>query len=65
MDPHNHSSHDHSRSEGHYDHSGGHHDHHIHMIQDFKWRFYINTALSMPVLLKSIGMIPVIFHRDL
>ena len=43
----NHSEHTHS---GNHDHSGGHHDHHAHMIEDFKKRFYINTALSIPVL---------------
>ncbi len=28
----------------------GHHDHHAHMIQDFKKRFWISIALSVPVL---------------
>lgn len=40
----------HHHSEVHHDHSGSHNDHHAHMIQDFKRRFYINTALSVPVL---------------
>ena len=30
-----------------------HHDHHAHMIEDFRRRFYISTALSLPVLLFS------------
>ena len=34
-------------------HSGGHHDHHAHMIEDFKKRFFINTFLSIPVLIFS------------
>lgn len=46
---HDHSEPDHRSSNGHEDH----HDHHAHMITDFKKRFYINTALSVPVLLFS------------
>lgn len=45
--------HDHKRHASdhhHHDSHGGHHDHHAHMIEDFKKRFYINTALSIPVL---------------
>ncbi|UCS92224.1 copper-translocating P-type ATPase [Echinicola marina] len=34
-------------------HHTGHHDHHKHMISDFKKRFYINCALSIPVLVFS------------
>ena len=34
-------------------HSEGHHDHHAHMIEDFKKRFFINTFLSIPVLVFS------------
>lgn len=50
-----HHSHDHSDSDNHHGthkHHGSndHHDHHAHMIEDFKRRFYINTALSIPVL---------------
>ena len=42
--------HDHAgHHQGHHG-SGGHHNHHAHMIADFKRRFYINTALSVPVL---------------
>ena len=46
MDHHKHSENHHNHS----NHSGGHHDHHAHMIEDFKKRFYINTAFSIPVL---------------
>ena len=45
--------HHHEHTEQHHDHSrhsGGHHDHHAHMIEDFKKRFYICIALSIPVL---------------
>ncbi|WKN45387.1 copper-translocating P-type ATPase [Tunicatimonas pelagia] len=45
--------HHHAHTDPHTDHerhSGGHHDHHAHMIEDFKRRFYICTALSIPVL---------------
>lgn len=34
-------------------HSSGHHDHHAHMVEDFKKRFWISLALSVPVLLLS------------
>jgi Cu2+-exporting ATPase len=51
---HNHKQEEHEHGKHHHDnhdqHSGGHHDHHAHMIEDFKKRFYINTALSIPVL---------------
>ena len=53
MDNHHHKHHDHHHEQhqsNDHDHSGGHHDHHAHMIEDFKKRFYINTALSIPVL---------------
>lgn len=33
-----------------HNHKHSHHDHHRMMIEDFKKRFYINTALSIPVL---------------
>lgn len=38
------------QSHNNHDSHGGHHDHHAQMIEDFKKRFYINTALSIPVL---------------
>ena len=53
MDQHNHANHSHAHGpkSSHKDHGAhGHHDHHAHMIDDFKKRFYINTALSIPVL---------------
>jgi P-type Cu2+ transporter len=31
----------------------GHHDHHVHMVADFKKRFWISLALTLPVLLLS------------
>ena len=45
---HDHKQHEHSHDN--HDSHGGHHDHHAHMIEDFEKRFYINTALSVPVL---------------
>ena len=39
---------------GHEDsHEDGHHDHHAHMVEDFKKRFWISLALSVPVVLLS------------
>lgn len=49
MENHEHHHHDEHSHEDHHNH----HDHHAHMIEDFKRRFYINTALSIPVLLFS------------
>ena len=48
MEHHEHSKEHHEHN--HHTHSEGHHNHHAHMIEDFKKRFYINTALSIPVL---------------
>ncbi|MTI22970.1 copper-translocating P-type ATPase [Fulvivirga sp. RKSG066] len=60
MKNHEHHHNGHHEHEGGHDHKGhasdhhqgshDHHDHHAHMIEDFKKRFYINTALSIPVL---------------
>jgi len=52
---HDHHNHDHSNHEGHGDHdhddhSGhDHQDHHAHMIKDFRTRFWISLALSLPI----------------
>lgn len=52
-DPQNHD--DHSNHEGHEDHNHDdhsehdHHDHHAHMIKDFRTRFWISLALSLPI----------------
>ncbi len=32
---------------------GGHHDHHAHMVADFRKRFWISLALTLPILLLS------------
>lgn len=47
MDDHDHHKHhkDHQHSHNHHDHS----EHHAHMIEDFKQRFWISLALSIPV----------------
>lgn len=42
----NHSSHDSAQDKGH---EGGHHSHHEHMVQDFKRRFFISLALTIPL----------------
>jgi len=46
---HKHEHHDHQNKHN----SGGHHDHHAHMVEDFKKRFWISLALTVPVLLLS------------
>ena len=43
-DHHNHEDHEHDDPSGH-----DHHDHHAHMIQDFRTRFWISLALSLPI----------------
>ena len=44
MDHSNHSSHSKKNK-----HSEGHHDHHAHMIRDFRKRFWISLALTLPI----------------
>ena len=43
---------EHAGHESHAEHKG-HHDHHAHMVQDFRKRFWISLALTVPVLLLS------------
>ncbi len=50
---HGHSNNSAYNHESHHQNNGGHHHHHRHMIEDFKKRFFISTALSIPVLLFS------------
>jgi Cu2+-exporting ATPase len=57
---HGHSCHNHddnhkneNHSHEHDDHGGGHHDHHAHMVDDFKKRFYISLAVTVPILILS------------
>jgi len=38
--------------------NGGHHDHHAHMVDDFRKRFWISLALTLPILVLS----PMIQH---
>jgi Cu2+-exporting ATPase len=40
---------EHNRHDGHH----GHHEHHAHMMEDFKRRFWVSLAASVPVLLLS------------
>lgn len=56
--PENHPSHsNHSDSMNHSHHAStdehNHHDHHAHMVDDFKKRFYISLALTIPILILS------------
>ncbi len=45
-----HDNHEDHNGHDHDDHSGhDHHDHHAHMIQDFRTRFWISLALSLPI----------------
>ena len=56
MEHHGHKEHDHSK---HSEHSGhNHHDHHEHMIKDFRKRFWVSLAVTIPILLLS----PLIQH---
>lgn len=49
-----HSNHNHSRTKEQNAQSGHeHHDHHAHMIEDFKKRFWVSLALTLPILLLS------------
>ncbi|MEQ9186819.1 MAG: copper-translocating P-type ATPase [Cryomorphaceae bacterium] len=71
---HDHHNHSHSelhaeghseQSDAHQQHAKGHQNHHAHMIEDFKKRFYINVALSIPVLAFSEmiqGFLGLSFH---
>ncbi len=43
-----HDGHNHGGHEGH-----NHHDHHAHMVQDFRKRFWLSLALTVPILLLS------------
>jgi Cu2+-exporting ATPase len=43
----------HSGQKGHGGDHGGHDDHHAHMVADFKKRFYISLAITVPVLFLS------------
>ena len=47
-----HQHHQNHKTETTHDHQG-HHDHHAHMIEDFKKRFWVSLALTIPVLLLS------------
>ncbi len=56
---HEHHEHDHAKQQhadsshkGHDEHHG-HHDHHAHMVADFRKRFWISLALTIPILLLS------------
>ena len=43
-----------AQEHSHQKHSGnGHHDHHARMIEDFKKRFWVSLALTLPILLLS------------
>lgn len=67
MSEHNHSHHEHEHDEQHraheekhhrhehHEHSGhnGHQGHHAHMVEDFRRRFWISLALTVPILLLS------------
>ena len=56
MEHHGHKEHDRSK---HSEHSGhNHHDHHEHMIKDFRKRFWVSLAVTIPILLLS----PLIQH---
>ncbi len=46
---HGHAGHGHSDGGGH----GEHHDHHAHMVADFRKRFWVSLALTLPILLLS------------
>ncbi len=47
---HDHDDHENHDNHDHDDHSGhDHHDHHAHMIKDFRTRFWISLALSVPI----------------
>jgi Cu2+-exporting ATPase len=37
----------------HSDTDGGHHDHHVHMVEDFKRRFWVSLVFTVPILLLS------------
>jgi Cu2+-exporting ATPase len=44
--------HDHGHGHGH-GHDQDHHDHHAHMAADFRKRFWISLALTLPILVLS------------
>ncbi|MFO7976665.1 MAG: heavy metal translocating P-type ATPase, partial [Candidatus Hydrogenedentota bacterium] len=44
---------DHGGHAGHEDHGGGHRAHHAHMVKDFKRRFWVSLALTLPMLVLS------------
>ncbi len=48
---HNHEEHEHHKQDDHGDHD--HHDHHAHMVEDFRKRFWIALAITIPLLILS------------
>ncbi|MFO7696458.1 MAG: hypothetical protein R6X16_04795 [Anaerolineae bacterium] len=68
---------DHAQAIGHTHHGNGEganhgaHDHHVHMVADFRRRFWISLALTVPILALSSGLwdmlglaAPVVFRGD-
>jgi Cu2+-exporting ATPase len=49
-----HADHSHSQSEYEHDHEDGdHHSHHAAMVVDFRWRFFVSLAVTVPILALS------------